>query len=96
MLDAGQVVVLEQVEDTSLRSCPAGGASSRRYGLPAETLPDGSIAHAKPDGMDASLAAQFSTVLDDDDAADGSAADREEEEEAEGRRRLHRRSACTV
>ena len=86
MLDAGQVVVLEQVEDTSLRSKLQ--AALEALGLPAETLPDGSIAHAKPDGMDASLAAQFSTVLDDDDAAvgsaaDGSAADREEEEEAE-------------
>lgn len=63
MLDAGQVVVLDQLEDAGSRTRLQ--AALEALGMPSEVLPDGSRAHAKPDGSTFSLAAQFASILDE-------------------------------
>ena len=73
MLDEGQVVVLDHIEDTAMRSRLQSALEA--LGLPSESLPDGSRAHAKPEGSTQSLAAHFASILDDSTmaAADGRA-----------------------
>ena len=63
MLDAGQLVVLEQVKDAVLREQLQAALDA--LGLPTEHLPDGTVAHAKPDGMTSSLASEFASIQAD-------------------------------
>ena len=74
MLDAGQMVVLESIEDPAMRSRLESALTA--LGLPTQVLDDGSQAHYKPEAATLSLRDHFASLFDGiptaDDAADES------------------------